>query len=90
MASVISLHADSPWVSAGAYGLAGLVGLARLETRDHYTSDVLAGALIGTGIGRAVVRVNAGKRSILGPRAEINVVPVLGAGFRGLKVVAKF
>jgi membrane-associated phospholipid phosphatase len=88
MASVIALHADSPWVSAAAYGLAGLVGLARLETRDHFSSDVLAGALIGTGIGRAVVRMDQGRR--LGTRAEIRFAPVLAPGFRGLSVMAKF
>ncbi|MDR3671667.1 MAG: phosphatase PAP2 family protein [Holophaga sp.] len=88
MASVVSMHADSPWVGAAAYGLAGLVGLARLETRDHFSSDVLAGALIGTGIGRAVVRVNQGRRA--GGRAEFTVVPVLGGGFRGLRLTARF
>jgi membrane-associated phospholipid phosphatase len=90
MASVVSMHADSPWVGAVAYGLAGLVGLARLETRDHFSSDVVAGALIGTGIGRAVVRVNAGKRAGTGGRAKLSVAPVLAPGYRGLCLVAKF
>jgi membrane-associated phospholipid phosphatase len=86
-ASVIAMHADSPWVGAAAYGLAGLVGLARLETRDHFSSDVLAGALIGTGIGRAVVRVNQGRR---GGQAQVSVAPVLAPGYRGLSLVARF
>jgi membrane-associated phospholipid phosphatase len=90
MASVISLHADNPWVSAGVYGLAGLVGLARLETRDHFSSDVVAGALIGTAIGRTVVRVNQGIRASGAPRAEFSFAPVLGANFRGISVMAKF
>jgi hypothetical protein len=49
---------------------------------------MLAGALIGTGIGRAVVRMDQGRR--LGTRAEIRFAPVLAPGFRGLSVMAKF
>ena len=64
-------------------------GPGRLETRDHFTSDVLAGALLGTGIGRAVVRLNRGKGPA-GGQAELRVVPVLGEHFRGIQVVATF
>jgi membrane-associated phospholipid phosphatase len=90
MASAISMHADSPWVGGVAYGLAGLVGLARMETRDHYASDVVAGALVGTTIGRAVVRVNQGRREGTGPRAEFSVVPAWGRDYRGICLAAKF
>jgi membrane-associated phospholipid phosphatase len=90
MASAISMHSDSPWAGGIAYGLAGLVGLSRLETRDHYTSDVLAGALVGTTIGRAVVRVNQGRRRGAGPSAEISVMPAWSRDFRGICVAAKF
>lgn len=56
VASVIAAHYDSFWVRAAAYGLAGLVGLSRMQQGEHYASDVLAGALIGTAVGNAVVR----------------------------------
>jgi membrane-associated phospholipid phosphatase len=90
MASAISMHAESPWVGAGAYGLATLVGLSRLETRDHFSSDVLAGALLGTGIGRVVVRLNRAKGPAGGGQAGLRVVPLLGEHFRGIQVVAAF
>jgi membrane-associated phospholipid phosphatase len=36
-----------------------MVGLARIEHKAHYASDVLAGAIIGASVGRAVVHSNA-------------------------------
>jgi membrane-associated phospholipid phosphatase len=56
IASVIA--ADYPeewWVQVVAYGAAGVVGLARIEQNAHFASDVVAGAIIGTVVGRAVV-----------------------------------
>jgi membrane-associated phospholipid phosphatase len=90
MASAIAGHSGSPWVGAAAYGLAGLVGLARLETRDHFTSDVLAGTLLGTAIGRTVVRVNQDRRQGAGPQAEISVAPVWGRTYHGLAMTVRF
>jgi hypothetical protein len=89
MASAISMHADSPVVGGVAYGLAGLVGVARLETRDHFVSDVVAGALVGTTIGRAVVRWNQDRRES-GSRAEFSVQPAWAPGYRGISLMAKF
>jgi hypothetical protein len=57
-ASVIASHYDSPWVDATAYGVAGLVGIARIHLDAHWTSDVIAGALIGNFIGRHLVAFN--------------------------------
>jgi PAP2 superfamily protein len=51
------------------YGLAGGVGLARIYHDAHWTSDVVAGAIIGTVVGRAVYRTN---------RVEWKIVPVRG------------
>lgn len=62
IASVIASHYESRWVKTAAYGLAGLVGWARIETDVHYVSDVVAGALIGTLVGRTVVRLNKKER----------------------------
>jgi membrane-associated phospholipid phosphatase len=90
MASAISMHSDNPWAGGAAYGMAGLVGLARLETRDHFTSDVLAGALVGTTVGRAVVRINQDRRNRATPRAELSVAPAWSRDYRGLAVVARF
>jgi len=37
-------------------GLAGLIGLSRVHLGAHYPSDVLAGAVVGVGLGYAVAR----------------------------------
>lgn len=43
------------WVQTLCYGGAGLVAYARVEQNAHYASDVVAGALLGWSVGRAVV-----------------------------------
>jgi membrane-associated phospholipid phosphatase len=58
LASVISEHYDALWVKVAAYGLAGTVGYARLNNNRHWTSDVLAGAVVGTYVGKTVVHFN--------------------------------
>ncbi len=48
---------DSKWkyaVSCGAFGLAALTGILRMASGNHFLSDVLAGAFIGTLCGIAV------------------------------------
>lgn len=57
-ASAIATHYDSAWVDVTAYGIAGLVGVARIEQDAHWTSDVVAGALIGGLIGHHLVEFN--------------------------------
>lgn len=89
MASVLSMRTSEPWVGWCAYGVAGLIGVARLETRDHFASDVVAGALVGTVMGRAVVRVNQGIRSRMG-RAEFHITPAFSPGFKGVTLSARF
>ena len=90
IASAVSMHADSPWVGAAAYGVAGLVGLSRMETRDHFAADVLGGALVGTTIGRAVVRIDQKRRAAAGAKAELDFRPVWSPDFRGIRLVARF
>ncbi len=57
-ASVIASHYDSFWVDAAAYGVAGLVGVARIQQDAHWASDVVAGGLIGGLIGSHIVQFN--------------------------------
>ena len=59
VASVIATHYDDTrWVPMVSYGIAGLVGVERIASDNHWLSDVLAGALIGTLVGREVVVFN--------------------------------
>jgi membrane-associated phospholipid phosphatase len=89
VASVISAHSDKFWVSASAYGLASLVAFARVYHNAHWTSDVVAGALVGTLVGRSVVtlnnRIRAGNHSV-----RVAVAPILSKDQRGAGVTVVF
>jgi membrane-associated phospholipid phosphatase len=89
MASVVALRCDEPWVGYAAYGVAGLVGAARMVTRDHFASDVVAGALVGTCVGRSVVAMDRRVRARAG-KAQFTVTPALGPNFRGVTLTARF
>lgn len=60
LASVISAHYEADWVRWSSYGLASGVALARTYHDAHFLSDVVAAALIGHYVGRAVVAHNQG------------------------------
>jgi len=77
LASVVTAHTDSVVLRSVVWGLAGLVGWERIELDRHWASDVVAGALIGSAVGRWVVRrqepsrragVVWGWQPIVGPR----------------------
>jgi hypothetical protein len=48
----------SRWVTPVAYTVAGLVGVGRMYTNNHWASDVLAAGVIGVFIGNKTVRFN--------------------------------
>lgn len=84
-ASVIAAHYDSPWVDASAYGVAGMVALARVHLNAHWASDVVAGGLIGGLIGHHLVEFN---RRL---RAEHSAfVPTIGSDGQQLLVTWRF
>jgi membrane-associated phospholipid phosphatase len=93
VASVIAAHDGRLWVSVVSYGLAGSVGLARVYQDAHWSSDVLAGAILGTVVGNAVVKVNDRIRAQrAGPREgpSFALFPVLLRNGGGLSVHASF
>lgn len=79
-ASVIAAHYNAVWADITAYGVASAVGLSRMVHDAHHLTDVMAGAAIGTLIGRAVVSRGAGSRS--GAR----ITPAVGHGSLGIEV----
>ena len=90
LASVIAEHANRPWVSGLSYGLAGLVGLARVEQRRHFMSDVVAAGLIGTFVGKAVVAHNQVLRADGRSKVTLSFAPMVQPGGYGLSVAMKF
>lgn len=85
VASVIANHYDGTWVAYSSYTVAGLVGVARIYHDAHFTSDVLAGALIGTLVGKSVVEHNKSLRS-----SKVMVLPEIAPGLAGVRLMANF
>ncbi|MBI3804145.1 MAG: phosphatase PAP2 family protein [Nitrospirae bacterium] len=84
MASVLSAHYDSPSVKTISYGLATLVGFARIEHNAHFASDVMAGALIGASVGNATVHFNEKQES------QISFRPWIDQNERGMIFTVRF
>jgi hypothetical protein len=86
LASVIAAHyEDETWVGVLSYTTAGLVGAARMYHDAHFASDVVASALIGTYIGKAVVSHN---RSLRGNKLVL--LPMFGPDMSGVQLVGNF
>jgi len=79
VASVIADHYDPWYVKVGSYGIASLVGYARVERNAHWASDVLAGALIGTVVGKTITKFNKDKRYELSVVSEGKAVGLKAA-----------
>jgi membrane-associated phospholipid phosphatase len=89
LAAVVSGHYRQPWVRVTAFFIAGCVGLARIQLNQHYASDVVMGALIGTAVGGTVVALNEKRRAApAGPR--VTVTPLFLRKGGGLQVAAVF
>lgn len=76
VATVISEHYPRRWVRWTAYTLATGVGLARIYHDDHWATDVVAGAIIGTFVGRTVTRANE----------RLRMAPIIDGKKRGVMV----
>ena len=72
-----------------SYGLASLVGVARLEQRQHFVSDVLGGALIGTFVGRTVTRYNQTQRTGTSS-VKMAFQPLLSGDYKGAVLRVNF
>lgn len=90
LATVVSAYADRPWASVAAYTGATLVGLARVEQRAHYVSDVAAGAVIGTLSAKAVLLRHRTLRMGGRKQVDLSFAPVLGGGQNGVLVKVRF
>jgi membrane-associated phospholipid phosphatase len=62
LATVIAENNDRLWVKGLAYGVATLVAYSRMESDAHFLSDVTAGAMIGVGVARHVVKLDRERR----------------------------
>jgi len=73
------------WVPPTAYGLAGLVSVARVTRRRHFPSDVFVGAVLGYLIGRHVS--HSADREPAGKHCRLRLLPYISpAGGSALTV----
>lgn len=72
LAAVMARRAESTWAPPLWYGLATVLGASRIYQDEHWTSDVLLGALIGELAGRWALRPQspAAPRVTLRPLAQ--------------------
>jgi membrane-associated phospholipid phosphatase len=70
LATGLALEARTPWVAVPAYGLATLVGLQRVYTGAHWSSDIVGSAVL------AVVVVRATERTLRRRRGRHGAAPL--------------
>lgn len=56
--TVAGFYPDKKWVGTVSYSLATITSLGRVISKEHWTSDVIVGAVLGYFIGRGVVLFN--------------------------------
>jgi membrane-associated phospholipid phosphatase len=79
LASVVAMRSKGWVVPTIAYTAATLVAFDRVNDRVHFASDVVAGAILGTAVGRFIVaRHRAAQAQGQKPTAQINLVPIPG------------
>jgi len=90
MAKVFQMEFDNYWIP---YGFAAIVFGAEFRQHRHWVSDMVAGGIIGTIIGRSVVRSSWKARGILpDEKKEITFkcIPTISSRYKGLQLVANF
>ncbi len=85
LASVVANHYDDTWVTCTSYSIASLVGLARAYHQAHFASDIVAGAMIGTLVGKSVVAHNASLRT-----GKLVLLPDFSQGLIGVRIAGRF
>lgn len=78
VASVVAGHSRGWVVPTIAYTIASGVAVSRVNDDVHFASDVIAGALIGTSIGRAVVARHSGVPQPNTQHVEVDLRPLPG------------
>jgi membrane-associated phospholipid phosphatase len=86
-ATIVSEHVHSTPVTVILYAAAGLGAVQRVESQNHWPSDVLFPAITGTVISHTIVRRNAERRAKDGTAVErTGWTPMLDVGAQGWRV----
>ncbi len=87
IASVVAAHSDRVWVDVLAWSYAGAIAWERLNLDRHWASDVLAGALLGAGVGRWVAQRRWQEGT---PGAVVTVAPLAIPNGWGVQVAIRW
>jgi membrane-associated phospholipid phosphatase len=93
VAAVLAARADGWVVPVVSYTLATCVAYARVHDRGHWASDAIAGGLVGTLIGRTVVRRHQREETqqeVPAPTYGFSIAPVISPGTVGFTARAFF
>ncbi|UAM97538.1 phosphatase PAP2 family protein [Polaribacter litorisediminis] len=91
LAKVIQMEYDNYWVP---YSIMTAVFFHNVKSHNHWISDMVVGGLVGTLIGRSVVRSSWKARGILDRKKQkkisLNYTPSFSPEFTGLRIVGTF
>ena len=88
LAKVLQMEYDNYWIP---YGLMSVVFFSNVKAHQHWVSDMVVGGIVGTLIGRSIVRSSWKARGILPEkerRISLNYIPQFSSEFTGLRVIA--
>jgi membrane-associated phospholipid phosphatase len=78
MSTVLAERADHPLARVALYGLATLTAASRVHDNRHWTSDVVAGALLGLAAGFHVVGAERAREQLNPEESSFSVIPLPG------------
>lgn len=89
LAKVIQMEYNNYWIP---YGLMSIVFLNEIDGHQHWFSDMVVGGILGTLIGRSIVRSSWKARGILPQKNKrsisLNYIPQVSSDFTGLRIIA--
>jgi len=90
IAKVIQMEFDNYWIP---YGIMAITFLSDIKSHEHWISDMVVGGILGTLIGRSIVKSSWKARGLLDKKEteiSINYTPRFSPEFTGLRIVATF
>jgi membrane-associated phospholipid phosphatase len=89
LSSVLASRISNPYATIGLYCLAALTASQRMYSDEHWSSDVLLGASIGTAVGRIVAKNSIVSTEKVGLK-NWEIVPEFSFSGAGIGLIRKF